>query len=85
MIELFNTPVSSWIIIVLTITYTVTSAITTFDIRLIQAKKSGALHPDEPMLPGWVGIIAWFHWGILAGNVRNIFPGQVRLQAALRC
>ncbi|HOZ56201.1 MAG: hypothetical protein BWY51_00668 [Parcubacteria group bacterium ADurb.Bin316] len=69
MIELFNTPVSSWIIIVLTITYTVTSAITTFDIRLIQAKKSGALHPDEPMLPGWVGIIAWFHWGIFISIV----------------
>jgi len=64
MITLFNTPINSPIIIALTILYAITSSITTFDIRLIQAKRNGTLPPDEPMLPAWVGLFGWLDWGI---------------------
>jgi len=43
MIELFNTAINSPIIIVITILYAITSAITTFDIRMTQAKRNGIL------------------------------------------
>lgn len=62
---MFNTPIGSPLLITLTVLYAITSSITVFDKRLIQAKRSGALPPDEPMLPSWVGIIAWLHWGLL--------------------
>lgn len=52
------------IFIILTIVFIITSSIATFDKRLIQAKRNGTLPPDEPMLPSWVGIIWWIHWGI---------------------
>ncbi|MGB2762678.1 MAG: hypothetical protein WBC21_04060 [Minisyncoccales bacterium] len=52
------------IFIILTIIFIITSSIVTFDKRLIQAKRSGTLPPDEPMLPSWVGIIGWIHWGL---------------------
>lgn len=51
-------------ILILTIGYFLAASITTFDIRLIQAKKSGNLPPDEPMLPAWAGIFGWLEWGI---------------------
>jgi hypothetical protein len=64
MIAIFETPICSPILIILTIIYFITSSITTFDKRLIQAVKSGAIPVDEEMLPSWVGIIVWFHWAI---------------------
>jgi len=42
MISLFNTPYDSAILISLAIAYGIAASITTFDIRLTQAKKSGA-------------------------------------------
>lgn len=65
MISLFATPINSPIVIILTILYFITSAITTFDIRMIQAKRDGRLPPNEPMLPSWTGLIAWLDWGII--------------------
>jgi len=62
---MLNTPINSPLIIILTALFAVTSSITVFDKRMIQAKRSGALPADEPMLPSWVGIIAWIHWGLL--------------------
>lgn len=62
--ELFNTPTNSPILILLTILFAITSSITTFDKRLIQAMRAGNLPKDEPMLPTWVGIIAWLHWAL---------------------
>lgn len=50
--------------VILTITFVITSSITTFDKRLIQAKRDGTLPPDEPLLPSWVGLIGWIHWGL---------------------
>jgi len=64
MITLFTTVINSPSLITLTIFFAITSSITTFDKRLIQAKRDGSLPPDEPMLPTWVGLIAWLHWGI---------------------
>jgi len=60
---IFITPINEPILIILTIFFAITSAITVFDVRLIQAKKRGEL-PDEPMLPSWVGVITWLHWGL---------------------
>jgi hypothetical protein len=64
MITLFDTPIDSPIIITLTVIFFITSSITTFDKRLIQAVKNGNIPPDEEMLPSWVGVIAWFHWAV---------------------
>ncbi len=65
MVNIFNTPIDSPLLIVLTAFFAISSSITVFDKRLIQAKRSGVLPPDEPMLPSWVGTIAWIHWGLL--------------------
>ena len=62
---LFNTAFNSPIIIFLTILYVVTSAITTFDIRMTQAKRDGSLSPDEPALPSWVDLVFWADWAII--------------------
>jgi hypothetical protein len=59
-----HTPVDSPILIILTIVFFITSSIVTFDVRLIQAKRRGDLPPDEPMLPKWVTLIYWPHWGL---------------------
>ncbi len=63
--NLFNAQTNSPILIILTIVFAITSSITTFDKRLIQAKKAGTLPQDEPMLPSWVGVISWLHWGVM--------------------
>lgn len=49
---------------ILTIAFFITSSITTFDKRLIQARRNSTLPPDEPLLPSWVGLIGWIHWGL---------------------
>lgn len=49
---------------ILTIAFVITSSITTFDKRLIQARRDGTLPSDEPLLPSWVGLIGWIHWGL---------------------
>ena len=66
MIELFNTTITSPIIIVITILYVVTSAITTFDIRMTQAKRDGTLPPDEQMPPNWIAFVFWVDWLLIA-------------------
>ena len=62
MIELLSTAIKSPIIIVIIVLYAITSAITTFDIRMTQAKRDGILPPDEPMPPKWVAIVFWIDW-----------------------
>ncbi len=54
----YNSPV----LIGLTIIFGILASITTLDIRLMQAKKSGALPKDEPGLPKWVPILHWVEW-----------------------
>ncbi len=62
---LLNALINSPILIILTVIFALTSSITTFDKRLIQAKKVGTVSSDEPILPTWVGIISWAHWGVM--------------------
>lgn len=57
---------SPWVLGI-TITLFVTGSITTFDIRLNQAKISGVLPPEEPTLPQWVAFLYWVHYGLLIG------------------
>lgn len=52
------------LIIVLTVAYFIAASISTFDLRLTQAKRDGTLPPDEPALPGWVVVFDWFMWAI---------------------
>ena len=62
--SLFSAALDSPLVIGLTIAFFITSAITTFDKRLTQARQLGMALADEPPLPCWVGFIAWFHWGL---------------------
>ncbi len=64
MFEVFEPVTRSPALLALTVAFAITSSITVFDTRLIQAKKAGNLHPDESLLPAWVGIISWMHWGV---------------------
>lgn len=63
--HLFHTAVSSPTLIILTIVYAICAAITTFDTRIIQAKKGGYLAENEAHVPVWTGffgIIMWLTW-----------------------
>jgi len=64
MISLFDTPIDSPVLIALTVIYGLTSSITVFDKRMIQARRDGTLPDDEPMLPPWVGLVGWVHWAV---------------------
>lgn len=64
MISFFDTPYNSPVLIGLAIAYGIVASITTFDIRLIQAKKSGLLPADEAILPSWIAIFHWLEWFI---------------------
>jgi hypothetical protein len=52
------------LIVGLTIAYFLVASVTTFDLRLTQAKRQGTLPPDEASLPEWVGLFAWMQWAI---------------------
>lgn len=54
----------SLLIIGLTVAYFFVASISTFDLRLIQAKRDGTLPPDEPDLPKWVVVFDWLMWAI---------------------
>ena len=64
MISLPNMSPHSSPLIVITILYFIIVSFTTFDMRLIQAKRAGELLPDEPILPDWTGIFIWIQWGL---------------------
>ena len=51
--------------IVLAIGLFISYSITTFDKRVIQAKRSGLLPPDHPNLPSWVIVFHALDWLIL--------------------
>ena len=63
--SIVNAPLESPWVLGITITLFLTGSITTFDIRLNQAKKSGVLPPDEQILPQWVALLYWVHYGLL--------------------
>jgi hypothetical protein len=57
----FQQPAEIWI---LTVLYFLLSSITTLDIRLIQARKSGMIGPLDDHLPKWVATLYWIEWGL---------------------
>lgn len=60
--ELFNTPIGTPLLIVLTVLYFIVASVETFDIRIIQANRQGA---NLPNLPNWVivfHILLWVFW-----------------------
>lgn len=61
MFELIKTAIYSPTVLILTVIYYFAASITTFDIRLIQAKRTGS---RVPMLPSWVAIFIFIHIGI---------------------
>lgn len=63
MITLFSTPITSPIVIILTIIYFICESITTYDTRLIQAQRDGFSQENETMLPTWVGFFVFIGWG----------------------
>ena len=54
-------PTSLWFMAITGLLF-LSESTTTFDIRIIQAKRRGDLPPDHPDLPGWVAILHWFDW-----------------------
>lgn len=52
-------------LIFLTILFAITSSITTFDKRMIQAKRVGNLPPNDPTPPPWVAGVYWVHIGVM--------------------
>lgn len=60
--QLFTTPISSPALISLTVIYAICAAITTFDIRIIQAKRTGFLSPNDAYVPEWTGFFGWLIW-----------------------
>jgi len=50
---------------VLAAAFFIASSISTFDKRLIQAKRAGDLPPDQPVLPNWIVLIDVFRYGAI--------------------
>ncbi|MAF20068.1 MAG: hypothetical protein CMI55_00090 [Parcubacteria group bacterium] len=62
MIIFLNTPIENPILIGLIALFTITSSITVFDKRLIQAKRDDPVFKADSILPQWIGLIGWLHW-----------------------
>lgn len=63
--ELFNTPISSPVLVSLTVIYALVASITTFNIRIEQAKRNKWLDPHKEHVPLWIGAISAFvMWGL---------------------
>ena len=60
--EIGQSPLLRW----LTVALFLSSSISTFDMRLAQAKRRGELPADEPNLPDWVHLFHLLDWLILA-------------------
>ncbi|MCG8894679.1 hypothetical protein G1K73_13100 [Tenacibaculum finnmarkense] len=65
MIDFILNELDSPLIIGLTILYFIFASITTFGIRITQAKRNGTWPKNEPDLPNWTTIFYWFEWSIL--------------------
>lgn len=59
--QLMNSPTLMCLSVALFFSY----CITTFDKRLVQARRAGMLPPNSPMLPDWVGVFHILDWVIL--------------------
>jgi len=65
MIGIFQQAWQSPWIIAITIILFITDSITTFDLRLTQAKRRGELPAGHPLLPKWVSILYCVHYGLI--------------------
>jgi len=59
----------STLLISLSILYFLVESISTFDVRLLQARKAGNLPPDYPMLPKWISVFHILGWLLLLSMV----------------
>ncbi|MGY8911175.1 MAG: hypothetical protein ACKVIG_15140 [Flavobacteriales bacterium] len=59
MIDTLIKGLESPIILTLSILYLIFSSITTFGVRITQAKKNGTWDENEPDLPNWTSIFYW--------------------------
>jgi hypothetical protein len=57
----YNYPFWSPLYLSLVVVYFLVASVTTFDIRLTQAKSGGE---DFGTLPAWTGIFGWLQWGL---------------------
>jgi hypothetical protein len=69
MVTLFATPITSPVVIILTIIYFFCESITTYDTRVIQAQRAGLSQDNETMLPKWVGFFVFIGWGTFTALV----------------
>jgi hypothetical protein len=60
LLKAFQSATLGW----LTIAFLITTCLVTYDKRIIQYKKSGALPPETPDAPGWTNIFAWAEIGL---------------------
>jgi len=60
--ELFNTSYNSSVYIALICIYFLSESISTFDTRIIQAKKGGYLRESDIAVPGWTAIFIFIGW-----------------------
>ncbi len=68
-IQLFSTPVNSPELAYLTALYFVSTAISTFDVRITQAKQNGFLRHSEAVVPGWTAIFSFLASGSIAAII----------------
>jgi len=59
---IFHTPISSPVVVLLTVIYFITSSISVFDTRVHQALRNGTYPPEDPIPPDWVGAMTILHW-----------------------
>jgi len=64
-IEVSGKRLASTTQIVLTAVFLITGSVQTLDKRLLQARRFQNLPADEPMLPTWVAIVYWLHYGVI--------------------
>lgn len=59
----FNAPIDTTVVL-LTTAYGITSSLTVFDKRMIQARRDGTLPADEALPPKWIAGVYWLHWAV---------------------
>lgn len=65
MIDIILEGFQSPLLMTLTIMYLFCSSITTFGIRITQAKRNGTWDENEPDLPNWTTIFYWLEWALI--------------------
>lgn len=61
--QLFQTPIDHPVLITLIVLYAIAAAVTTYDMRYIQAKRENRLPQGHLEPPYWIGFFAYLLWG----------------------